>query len=219
MSSSRGKSSGRGASAHVRLVHRRALEVVRGRGVHLALLVEHVRVDRAALDVGRHDDELPDELRVVDRGLERDPAAERVADEVDLLEPEVLDEGGDVVAHRDEADRPVDVGRAPVALEVGEDDAVSGGELVGHRPEHLARPESAVEQHQRPAAAVDLVVEADAVDIGIGAGALGLGRPVGGRHRDAPRAGLRWGLARRYPRTVESRRVSPRRAAARGRRG
>ena len=174
---------------HVRLVHRRALQVVRRCGADLALLGEHVRVDRAAPDVGRDDDQLPDELGVVDRRLERDAAAERVADEVGLVEPEVVDEGGDVVAHRDDAQRPVDVGGPPVALEVGGDDPVPGGELVDHWPEHLARPEPAVEQDERPATAVDLVVQVDAVDVGVGAGALGLGGPFGHGHVEILRVG------------------------------
>ena len=55
-----------------------------------------------------------------DRGEERHPAAERVADDVRLLEPEVVDERGDVVGHEPDVDRPIDVGGAPVALEVGE---------------------------------------------------------------------------------------------------
>ena len=55
-----------------------------------------------------------------DRGEERDAAAERVADDVRLLEPEVVDERRDVVGHEPDVDRPVDVGRAAVPLEVGQ---------------------------------------------------------------------------------------------------
>ena len=40
------------------------------------------------------------------------------------------------------------------------------------RPEHLARAEPAVQQDHRPPGAVDLVVEVDAVDVGVLAGAL-----------------------------------------------
>ena len=54
-----------------------------------------------------------------DRREERDAAAERVADEVRLVEPEVVDERRDVVGHEPDVDRPIDVGGAAVALEVG----------------------------------------------------------------------------------------------------
>ena len=55
---------------------------------------------------------------------ERDPAAERVADDVGLVEPEVIDERRDVVRHEPRVDGSVDVGRPAVALEVGDDDPV-----------------------------------------------------------------------------------------------
>ena len=78
--------------------------------------------------------------------------------------------------------RPVDVGRPAVALEVGEDDLVVRRQDGQDRPEHLARAEPAVQQDQRPAGAVALVVEVDAVDVGVlaGAGRLSV---VAGRHR------------------------------------
>ena len=69
---------------------------------------------------------------------------------------------------------PIDVGGPAVALQVDRDHLVVRGERRQHRPEHLARPEPAVEQDQRPAGAVGLVVEVDAVDVGVLPGALRL---------------------------------------------
>ena len=124
LSSSRGKSSGRGATRVVQLAHRRFLHELGGRRAHLALLGQHLGRDRVAPDVGRGHDELADLVGVLDGGEERDPAAERVADDVRLVEPEVVDERRDVVGHEPDVDRPVDVGGPAVALEVDGDHLV-----------------------------------------------------------------------------------------------
>jgi hypothetical protein len=122
----------------VQLVHRRFLhELDRGRA-DLALLGEHLGRDRVASDVGRGHDELADLVGVLDRREERDPAAERITDEVRLVEPEVVDERGDVVGHEPDVDRPIDVGRSAVTLEVDGDHLVVRGLRRDDRPEHLA---------------------------------------------------------------------------------
>ena len=114
---------------------------------------------------------LPTSSGCCDGGEERDAATERVAHDVGLLEPEVVDERGDVVGHELDVDRPIDVGGPAVALEIGDDDLVARREGRQQRPEHLARPEPAVEEDERPPGAVGLVVEVDAVDVGVLAGA------------------------------------------------
>ena len=50
-------------------------ELGRGRA-HLALLGEHLWVDRVAPDAGRDQDEPADDGRVLRRGVQRHPAAE-----------------------------------------------------------------------------------------------------------------------------------------------
>ena len=102
--------------ALVQLVHRRVHHELRRVRAHLALLSEHLGVDRAPPDVRRDHHEPPDDLRVLHRRVERDAAAERVAHDVGLLEPEVADQGGDVVGHEPNVDRPIDVGCPPVSL-------------------------------------------------------------------------------------------------------
>ena len=114
------------------------------------------------------------------RGEERYPSAERVADEVRLLEPEVVDQGRDVVGHEPDVDRPIDVCGAAVPLEVDRDDLVALGQHREDRPEHLTRAEPPVEQDQRPPDTVGLVVKVDAVDLGVSVGPVLIGRPVRG---------------------------------------
>ena len=120
----------------------------------------------------RRHHELADFLRVPRRGEERDPAAERVAHEVRLLQPQVVDEGRGVVGHESDVDRPVDVGGTAVPLEVGPDDLMALGESGDDRLEHLARAEPAVDQDDRSPGPVGLVVEAESVDLRVLAGGL-----------------------------------------------
>ena len=67
-----------------------------------------------------------------------DAAAERVADDVRLLELEVVDQCADVVGHQPDVDGSVDVGRPTMALQVDCDDLVVVGELRKDRREHVA---------------------------------------------------------------------------------
>jgi hypothetical protein len=79
----------------------------------------------------------------------------------------MLDQGGDVVGHRLGAQRAVDVRGAAVALQVDGDDAPAGGQRGHDRLEHRAGAEAAVQQHERLAGAVLLVVQGQAVDVGV----------------------------------------------------
>ena len=133
----------------------------------------------------RGDHQLAHELRVFDRGHERHAATQRVADNVRPVEPEVADQRGDVVGHEPDVEWPIDVGGAPVPLQVGGNDLVVGGKCRPDRPEHLARAEAAMHQDERSPGALGLVVEMEAVDVGIGAGWLGGGGRVSG-HRVVP---------------------------------
>jgi len=99
----------------------------------------------------------------------------------------MLDQGSDVVRHERDAQGSIDVGRAPVALQVHSDHLSApskGGEI---RPEHLERAQAAVQQDERPAGAGDLVIQLYAVHVGVVAHTLGvatpraLGRTLGGR--------------------------------------
>ena len=150
------------------------------RRVHLGLLGEHLRRNGVTADVSRGADELAHLLRILHRSEQRNAAAERIADDVGLLQPEVVDERRDVVGHQLDVDRPVDVRRAPVPLEVDGDDLMALRQRGERRPEHLAGSEPTVQQDHGSPRSVGLVVEVDAVDLGVLADALRLGRPVGG---------------------------------------
>jgi hypothetical protein len=102
----------------------------------------------------------------------------------------VVDERRDVIGHEPHVERSVDVGGAAVALEVDDDDLVALGQGGKGRPEHLARPEPAVQQDHRPPGPVGLEVEVDAVDLGVLAVAVRLSCPIAGRHGAAPHVSL-----------------------------
>src|ERR1700674_1172384 len=97
----------------------------------------------------------------------------------------MVDKGGDVVGHQPDVDWSIDVSSPAVSLQVGGDDLVALRELGEDGPERLVRHESAVQEDQRPPGTVGLVVEVEAVDLGILAGALRVGRLTGG-HGQAP---------------------------------
>jgi hypothetical protein len=86
-----------------------------------------------------------------------------VAHEVDFFEAEVIDEGSDIVRHRLEVQRAVDVGLAPIGLQIDGDNLPAFCEQQQDLAEHLDRASAAMQQDQRLAYAVDLVVHAEAV--------------------------------------------------------
>ena len=80
-------------------------------------------------------------------------------------------------------DRSIDVGGAPVTLEVDDDHLVAGGEGRQDRLEHLARPEAAVQEDQRAAGPMDLVVEIETIHVGGSTDACCFRGPLADRHR------------------------------------
>ena len=102
-------------------------------------------------------------------------------DHLGLDRPDVVGYSlGGGVALQTAVKHPAKVGRLVAAsANIRRDHPVVLGEAPEHRAEHLARPEPAVEQDQRSPRAMDLVVEVDAVDRGVGAGARCRGGPVG----------------------------------------
>ena len=96
---------------------------------------------------------------VADRGLDRDTAAERVAHDIRLSELQVIDETGDVIAHRLERERAIDIRGAAMSLEVHGDRLPVRGECVDVRAEHLDGAGAPWIVDQRRAGAADLGVQ------------------------------------------------------------
>jgi hypothetical protein len=94
-----------------------------------------------------------------------DAPAERVAHDVDLLVAEPVEDHGHVVAHFDQVDLPVAECGASVAVQVDADDLAVLGEDRQHGTEHVDRAQPAVQQQERLALSVDLVVVVDAVGL------------------------------------------------------
>ena len=77
---------------------------------------------------------------MLDGGPQGDAAAQRVAHDVGLFDPQMLDQGGDVVSHQLEAQRAIDVGGAPMGLQIDGDHLPVLGEGWQHLAEHLDPP-------------------------------------------------------------------------------
>src|SRR2546430_6027636 len=80
-----------------------------------------------------------------------------------------------------------------MSLQVGGDHLVALREQWQHRLEHLARRKATVQKDQRAPRPMSLVVELEAVNLGVLARALHLGRQIG-LHRGAPSV-FRWKTA------------------------
>ena len=103
---------------------------------------------------------------MADRDLDRDAAAHVVAEEVSPLDLEDIEHSGDVVGQARVAELALDVGRAAVPLHLDGADLARLRELADpRRPVVRDRHERAVEQHERIAAAMDLVLHLEPIDL------------------------------------------------------
>jgi hypothetical protein len=75
----------------------------------------------------------------------------------------MLDQRVDVVGHRVEAQRTVDIGGAPVGLQINSNHPPGLREQRQDLAEHFGRAQPAVQQDQRFSGAVDFVIEVEAV--------------------------------------------------------
>src|SRR5207249_2422265 len=133
--------------------------------------------DRVSPDRRRNEDDLSSELRKPKGYEERDAAAQRVARHIGPVELQILDERRDVLGHQLGADRSINVGRSAMTLQVRGDDLTALREGWKVWPEHRGRPEAAVEQDERMPRPVYLVIELDAVDVGVFARDFALSAP------------------------------------------
>ena len=117
--------------------------------------------------------------------MQRYTATEGVAHEVWFVQLEVIDQCRDVAGHEPDVDRAIDVSRTTMSLQVDSDDLVALREQWKNGPERLTRHKPTVQQDERAPSAVSLVVELDAVDLSVLAGALHCGGRIG-FHGGAP---------------------------------
>jgi len=114
--------------------------------------------------VRRGHDQLADPGGRAERDRVRDQAAEAETEQVGPGDSQMIQQRDDVTGQRLDRHRAAGVGGVPVPLELGRDHLPGRREGFEQRPEaEVDGQQAAVEQHERPAAAVDLVVEPQAV--------------------------------------------------------
>ena len=119
---------------------------------------------RRAVGIRRGDDQLADPGGRAERDRERDQTAEAQAEQIGLGDPQVIEQRNDVTGQRPDRHRAAGVGGAPVALELHRDHLPARRQGLEQRPEtEIDSQQAAVEQHEWPPAAVDLVVQLQAV--------------------------------------------------------
>ena len=99
--------------------------------------------------------------------LQGDPATQRITHNVGLLDPEILNQPGNVVGHCLETQRPVDIGRVSVTLQFNSDDLPFLGEGLQVRPEHGDTDDSTMQQDQRFSGPANFVVKLEPVYGGV----------------------------------------------------
>jgi hypothetical protein len=151
--------------SRVELADRRLPDHVGRPGAHRVHGGDRVGVVAVAPERDRDEHQPAHPVRMLDRRAQSDHPAQRVAHDVGLLEAEVLDQCRHVVGHRLGPERSVDVRRVAVALELDGDHAPAGRKRRQHRRPQLGRAEAAVQQHERFAGAVLLVVQGQPVHV------------------------------------------------------
>ena len=108
-----------------------------------------------------HIDQLTSELNK----LRGDQAAQAEPEQVRALDVEQVQQPGDVISQAVQAQRPAGVGRVTVTLQF-DADRLAGSRQAGQQPpeRQVDGGQPAVQQHQRPPGAVDLVVHPQPVD-------------------------------------------------------
>ena len=99
-----------------------------------------------------------------DGGLQRDATSQGIAEEVGLFESQGRNQCSDIVRHRLEGQRAIDVGGMAVSLQLDSNDASRRGKLCYQLSYRFNGPESTRKYHQRLPVAVELVVEIQTID-------------------------------------------------------
>jgi len=100
---------------------------------------------------------------MADGSAHGDAAADRVAHNVGLREPKMLDQRGDVVGHRFVTQWAVDIGGAPVSLQIDGNHFPVLRKRRHDVAEYFGSGQPAVQQDQRLSRTVDFVIQIEAV--------------------------------------------------------
>ena len=144
------------------------------RGGQLHLLGADARIEAVIGVAGRNHRQPADAFGMLHGEAEGRPAAEGIAEHVDLAVAELFQDCRQVVADGDEIDVALAERGAAMTVQVDGDHLPVPGERRQRGPEHVDRAQPAVEQQQRLAAAADLVIVVDPVGFYVTA-LLGLG--------------------------------------------
>jgi hypothetical protein len=118
-------------------------------------------------DAARDRDDRPDPRRVIDGEFQRHRGAHAMPEDVRTVDVEVVQQTDDVLGQRGWCDGSLDVGRSAVPLHLNTDDQVRARERRDQPGKvQVDRHHPAVQQNQRAALPVHLVVHVHAADVG-----------------------------------------------------
>ncbi len=138
-----------------------------GRGADL-LHALRVKVMPSGKRVRRRDqDQFVDDFRIIDGQAQGGAPTEGIAHHVGLFETEILDQLGHVGRHVRKGHRAVERQGASVPLQIDADHLPAFGEGRQYGSEHFDGIEAAMQQDERFAFAVNLIIDFDAVDRGV----------------------------------------------------
>ena len=146
------------------LVHRRVLHVLGHRRVDRGLHRQHFGKPAVPGIRCRCHHESAHTLGMLHGQAQGDGAAHRVAHHIKALMAELPQDDRQVVGHVDVADGSITERGAAMTMQIDTDHLALPGECAEHRTETLYLAQAAVQQQQRPAPAMDLVVVVDTVD-------------------------------------------------------
>ena len=117
----------------------------------------------------RGDHQLAHYLRVPDGSLQCDAPAHRKAEDVGTFVSQVRNQGSYVVRHLLVGERPIDVSRVPMALQLDGDDLPGLGQVWQNLFHHADRHEAAGKQNERFPRPMDLIIHLETVYLCIAA--------------------------------------------------
>jgi hypothetical protein len=103
---------------------------------------------------GRQDGEPGLDIWMADGGLQGDPSAQRIAEDIGIPQTELPDQGGNIIRHAFETQRAIDVGGVPVGLQLDANDLPvlsKGGSTWANMPMPPRPPCSKTSGRREPA--------------------------------------------------------------------